>query len=152
LTKSAVGLFALLFGLTLSGFANASHGGGGGGGGHGGGAHGGSHGGGYGGYGGGYGGYRGYYGYGGYGWAGYYGAPLFWGSYYGSPYYAGDYYPAYAAGPAPSSGYIEPAAPAVSQQAPSWFYCDNPQGYYPYVQQCVSAWQRVSPNPPTGSR
>lgn len=28
-----------------------------------------------------------------------------------------------------------------------WYYCDNPAGYYPYVQSC-DAWQQVSPTPP----
>ena len=34
------------------------------------------------------------------------------------------------------------AAPAPATQE-YWYYCDNPQGYYPYVPQCVSGWQRV---------
>ena len=28
-----------------------------------------------------------------------------------------------------------------------WYYCDNPQGYYPYVSQCPSGWRAVSPTP-----
>jgi hypothetical protein len=26
-----------------------------------------------------------------------------------------------------------------------WYYCQNPAGYYPYVQQCNGAWQPVPP-------
>jgi hypothetical protein len=56
------------------------------------------------------------------------------------------YVPEYS-GPmfAPNAGAVaapEPATPAW------WYYCDNPQGYYPYVRQCVSQWQRVAPHPP----
>ena len=35
-------------------------------------------------------------------------------------------------------------------QSPSWYYCDNPRGYYPYVQNCSTAWQPVPANPPPG--
>jgi hypothetical protein len=30
-----------------------------------------------------------------------------------------------------------PAAPA------SYYYCDNPGGYYPYVQNCSQPWRQV---------
>jgi hypothetical protein len=29
-----------------------------------------------------------------------------------------------------------------------WYYCQNPAGYYPYVQRCGSPWQPVPPTPP----
>lgn len=29
----------------------------------------------------------------------------------------------------------------------SWYYCQDPQGYYPYVQQCNGPWQPVPPTP-----
>lgn len=35
----------------------------------------------------------------------------------------------------------------VARQA-YWYYCNYPQGYYPYVQQCPGGWQRVLPSPP----
>ena len=40
-------------------------------------------------------------------------------------------------------------APAVqaTPPTPSWYYCHNPQGYYPYVQQCPSGWQPVAITP-----
>jgi hypothetical protein len=42
------------------------------------------------------------------------------------------------------------AAPANSQPtAPSndWYYCHKPDGYYPYVRNCQSGWQRVPSQP-----
>jgi len=39
--------------------------------------------------------------------------------------------------------YEQPAAPP---QAPAyWYYCQNPQGYYPYIQQCPNGWMQVVP-------
>lgn len=29
-----------------------------------------------------------------------------------------------------------------------WYYCTQPAGYYPYVQQCPAGWIQVSPRPP----
>jgi len=146
-------------------------GGGHGGGGHGGGGHfGGGHGGGWGGHHGGghWGGHhRGFgfvpfglglglgYGlgyYGGYGWG--WGGPYYgWG--WGGPYYGwgGGYYPpAYgysAAIPAAPPVYvqrqdIEPSAP---QSTNYWYYCRNPEGYYPYVKECAEGWLQVAPQP-----
>jgi hypothetical protein len=31
-----------------------------------------------------------------------------------------------------------------------WYYCQNPPGYYPYVQHCNGPWQPVPPTPPQG--
>ena len=75
-------------------------------------------------------------------------------------YYPPPYYPYYAP-PAvvyapPPVVYAQPTyvAPPASGPAPTaaqyWYYCDNPQGYYPYVAQCNSAWRPVAPTPPTG--
>jgi hypothetical protein len=96
--------------------------GGGGGGFHGGGLGGGFHGGGFdrgGFHGGGFdrGRFRGGFG-GGWGWDG--------GLYYGEDY------PDYG-----SSGYSQPYATQY------WYYCQNPAGYYPYIQQCSTNWQPV---------
>jgi hypothetical protein len=80
-----------------------------------------------------------------------------------APYYGygpgyGPYYP-YGYGYAPPVVYSAPApvqyveqgqqqAGGGSAQAPgAWYYCNDPQGYYPYVQQCRAGWQRVSPTP-----
>jgi hypothetical protein len=66
------------------------------------------------------------------------GVPLF------PPYYA---YP-----PPPPVVYAPPAiyaAPPVviSQPTQYWYYCDNPQGYYPYVANCPTPWRPVTPQP-----
>ena len=40
------------------------------------------------------------------------------------------------------------AAPQAGSSAPTWFYCNDSQSYYPYVESCASPWQRVVPHPP----
>lgn len=92
----------------------------------------------------GYGGYGfGRYGFGGYG----YGYP----SYYYSPWYA---YPPTVIVPATPPVYIErqetqPAQSAQPDQPQSnfWYYCRNPDGYYPYVKSCPGGWLPVPPRP-----
>ena len=76
--------------------------------------------------------------------------------YYANPY---PYCPAYSYAPpyayAPSYGYgssygyssPQPSQPLPPQQQ-SWYYCDNPQGYYPYVQSCSHGWRQVPATPP----
>jgi hypothetical protein len=46
--------------------------------------------------------------------------------------------------PYPSAAPYPPAA----APAASWYYCDNPQGYYPYVQNCTGQWRPVPAAPP----
>ena len=41
----------------------------------------------------------------------------------------------------PASVAAPPAAPAPQM----WYYCDNPQGYYPYVQSCSQPFRPVVP-------
>jgi hypothetical protein len=98
-----------------------------------------------------HGGYPGYYRGSGFGF--YFGWP--WYSrpypYYAYPYYTYPYYPYYPpAVTVPSSPpvYIE-RPPQSTQQFPSgyWYYCDNPEGYYPYVKECPQGWQQVNPIP-----
>src|SRR5213594_1139308 len=61
------------------------------------------------------------------------GAPVWW------PAYAYPY-PAYAY--APPTDYAQP----YGRQEPAyWYYCQNPAGYYPYVQQCPTSWLQVVP-------
>lgn len=60
------------------------------------------------------------------------------------PYY---YYPPVIVRPEPQV-YIEKAAPVPAPQTQSyWYYCTNPQGYYPYVKDCPSGWLQVVPTP-----
>jgi len=43
-----------------------------------------------------------------------------------------------------------PPPPAyVSQPTQTWYYCDNPKGYYPYVATCNGAWRQVPAQPPS---
>jgi hypothetical protein len=37
---------------------------------------------------------------------------------------------------------VQPPAPRAS-----WYYCDRPKGYYPYVQHCPGGWRPVVPTP-----
>jgi len=48
--------------------------------------------------------------------------------------------------------YIEqytPPPPAVIQENPIsyWYYCNASRGYYPYVKECPSGWQKVPSRP-----
>lgn len=38
-----------------------------------------------------------------------------------------------------------PAAPVAAPSAQVWFYCPDPAGYYPHVQQCAQPWVSVDP-------
>ena len=74
--------------------------------------------------------------------------------YYPFPYYPYSYYPppvVVAPEPAQSLVYIE-QVPSVTQQilpeSYYWYYCEKSETYYPYVKECPSGWQRVSPTPP----
>ena len=88
------------------------------------------------------------------------------GFYFGAPWYPAPYYyyppayyyppPVYSV-PASPPVYVErsdtqpppQSAPQSSPQADnSWYYCRDSQTYYPYVKECASPWQRVSPRPP----
>jgi hypothetical protein len=66
--------------------------------------------------------------------------------YYPAPAY---YYPPPVAAAPTGAIYVERS----ENQAPSqpsenyWYFCPDSQTYYPYVQQCASAWHRVSPRP-----
>jgi len=68
--------------------------------------------------------------------------------------------PAY--GPMPYWGpppYYYPAPPVVvvpqqpqtyvqrnQQESNYWYYCQNPQGYYPYIKSCPGGWMKVVPD------
>jgi hypothetical protein len=46
--------------------------------------------------------------------------------------------------------YVEPLPPVAAQPPAStyWYYCDDLQAYYPYVEQCPGGWRPVNPTPP----
>jgi hypothetical protein len=79
-----------------------------------------------------------------------YGAPYYWPYYrpYYYPYPAAVGVPAYAAGPA---AYVEQSPPpgAAAPASGYWYYCNESQAYYPYVNQCAGPWERVAPQPPS---
>lgn len=73
------------------------------------------------------------------------GMPLYW--HWPSPYYA--YPPAVVTVPAPPPVYIERGyEDSPAREAGYWYYCERPEGYYPYVKECSGGWMRVAPTPP----
>ena len=47
--------------------------------------------------------------------------------------------------------YAEPvgaAPPPAAAAAPTYYWCDNPRGYYPAVQSCLIPWRPVAATPP----
>ena len=72
---------------------------------------------------------------------------------WGWPNYYPSYYPYY---PAEQTIVIqqpevyEQPAPRIEQPI-YWYFCKEPQGYYPYVKQCPSGWMKVVPTPPDSS-
>jgi hypothetical protein len=135
-------LLALVLAMGIPG-ASLAHGHGGGGGHFGGGYYGGGH------FGGGHFG-RGYYGggyrgYGGFGF--YYAQPWYSPWYYGLPgYYYPYLYPSIME-PATPPVYIEQGGTQQPATGPDWKYCENPQGYYPFIKACEVGWQTVAPQP-----
>jgi hypothetical protein len=71
----------------------------------------------------------------------------FWAPYW-VPYAHPYAYPPVAVAPPPQV-YVQPSPPVSVQPPPpaSWYYCDNPQGYYPYVPQCPGGWRQVPARP-----
>jgi hypothetical protein len=76
------------------------------------------------------------------GWGG--GGPWWW----GPPYYP--YYPYYPEPPVviqqQPPAYVEPTPQPEGQYY--WYFCQDPQGYYPYVKKCPSGWLKVIPQTP----
>lgn len=72
------------------------------------------------------------------------------------PYFGPLWYPPVVVQPAPYISvrpvpyiYVQPAPQVVAPQPQPqyWYYCEDSQGYYPYVQQCPSGWRPVAPTP-----
>jgi hypothetical protein len=91
----------------------------------------------------------------------YFGAPAYWGGGWPYAYSWGAAYPAPYAVPYPVPYTVAPfvvnTAPApqvIVQPAPAapadnyWYYCTQPTGYYPYVQNCSQPWMKVVPQVP----
>jgi hypothetical protein len=79
--------------------------------------------------------------------------PGWWPGWWGPQYYPSYYYPYYQEPPIvieqQPDVYVPPTQP--QQQPIYWYYCKDPQGYYPYVKQCPSGWMKVVPTPPSPS-
>jgi hypothetical protein len=73
----------------------------------------------------------------------------FYGPYYGPGYGYGYYPPPVVYQPAPvyAAPAVQPTYAPAAQPA-SWYYCDNPRGYYPYVNNCSAGWRQVPAAPP----
>jgi hypothetical protein len=58
-------------------------------------------------------------------------------------------YPPVVIAPSPRV-YVQPLPPVAAVPPPSsyWYYCDESQAYYPYIQQCPGGWTPVIPTPP----
>jgi hypothetical protein len=85
------------------------------------------------------------------------GAPLHGSWHYRAhPHYYGQHtiyaYPPVIATPAAPPVYIERGDPddsnSLQQPRAYWYYCSNPQGYYPYVSNCPLGWQQQPAQPP----
>jgi hypothetical protein len=62
------------------------------------------------------------------------------------PYYP--YYPPVVSAPSSPPVYIEQGQQeSASSPQHYWYYCKNPEGYYPYVRACPAGWQAVAPQP-----
>ena len=83
----------------------------------------------------------------------YFGAPFYSYPYYSYPYQYPYYYPpAIITVPATPPVYIQRSPSAAQQNPPGyWYYCNNPEGYYPYIKECPNGWQQVEPVPPAPS-
>ena len=76
--------------------------------------------------------------------------PGYWGPTYPYPSYPYPYPYAYPAPPVvirqEPQEYIQ-VQPAPAQEPQYWYYCPDPQGYYPKVSACPKGWLRVVPTP-----
>ena len=97
----------------------------------------------------------------------YYGPTYYGPATYPSSYYSRSYYPErtfytneVVITQAPETVYIErsnsisPSQPMTGSPGPEsagnsgdWYYCHNPDGFYPAIRTCPSGWQRVSARP-----
>lgn len=71
--------------------------------------------------------------------------------YYPETYYPYLYQPFYYPREVPSTPpvYIQQPVPTAPQYPSGyWYYCTDPEGYYPNVQECPLGWLQVNPLPP----
>lgn len=58
--------------------------------------------------------------------------------------YPDPYLPPVVVVPQPPAAVAPPGPPATTQY---WYYCPDPAGYYPYIPQCLTDWQKVPASP-----
>jgi hypothetical protein len=79
------------------------------------------------------------------------GWPYAWGATYATPYAVPYAYP-YAVAPlVVNTTPVPQVIVQPAQQAPAdsfWYYCTQPAGYFPYVQNCTQPWMKVVPQVP----
>lgn len=63
-------------------------------------------------------------------------------------WFAGGFWYFYDAPVYPYPVYVSDVYADDEGGGPSWYYCANPPGYYPYVQRCFVPWQAVPATPP----
>ncbi len=64
-------------------------------------------------------------------------------------YYPGSYYSSPVVIEQAPAVYMPPRTVPLPPQEPEyWYYCQKPQGYYPYITECPQGWMRVVPTPP----
>jgi hypothetical protein len=68
------------------------------------------------------------------------------------PYYPYSYQTPVVVEQPPTEIYVQPAPPQQPVETNYWYYCQNPEGYYPYVKYCPKGWMKVIPSPPPPER
>ncbi len=69
-----------------------------------------------------------------------------WGAAWPGPYYP-PYYPYYVPRAAAQPLYGEDVRAPAPEEEDYWYYCRQPEGYYPYIKKCPGGWMKVVPPP-----
>lgn len=79
---------------------------------------------------------------------GVYAGPGWWGPGWWGPYPYYPYYPYYSGPPVIVQQEPETYIEKDSQEGEQiyWYFCNDPEGYYPYVKKCPKGWLKVLPD------
>ncbi len=69
-----------------------------------------------------------------------------WGAAWPGPYYP-PYYPYSVPRAAVQPLYEENVRAPAPEEEDYWYYCRQPEGYYPYIKKCPGGWMKVVPPP-----